>query len=110
MRLTFVETSLFTATARGVLADEELRAAQHALLADPRAGDVDRGTGGARKLRIALPGRGKRGGARVFYVYVEARATVYLLLAYPKSVAGALSAAGRKRLRAIVEAIQAEEG
>ncbi len=53
---------------------------------------------------------GKSGGARVFYVYVAARARVYLLLAYPKNVAGALSEEGRKALRTIVEAIYAEEG
>lgn len=109
MRLVFVETPLFVATAKGVLTDAELRAVQDALLADPQAGDVDRGTGGARKLRVALPGRGKSGGARVVYVYVAARARVYLLLAYPKNVAGALSEAGRKALRGIIEAIHAEE-
>lgn len=105
----FVETPLFVATAKSVLTDGELRAAQDVLLDDPRAGDVDRGTGGARKLRVALPGRGKSGGARVFYIYVEARAKVYLLLAYPKNVAGALSEVGRRTLRTVVEAIYAEK-
>ncbi|GJG86025.1 hypothetical protein tb265_12060 [Gemmatimonadetes bacterium T265] len=74
VRLTFVETPLFASTAKGVLSDAELRAMQDALLDDPQAGAVVRGTGGARKLRVALPGGGKSGGARVLYVYAAARA------------------------------------
>lgn len=108
MRLTFVETSLFAGTAKGVLSDAELRAAQDALLDDPQAGAVIRGTGGARKLRVALPGGGKSGGARVIYVYAAARARVYLLLAYLKTVADSISDAGRKVLAGHVRAIQEE--
>ena len=108
MRLTFIETPLFAATARGVLSDAELRAAQGALLEDPQAGAVIRGAGGARKLRVALPGGGKSGGARVIYVYAAARARVYLLLAYPKNVADSISDAGRKVLASEVRRIQAE--
>lgn len=108
MRLTFVETPLFASTAKGVLSDAELRAVQDVLLDDPHAGAVIRGTVGARKLRVALPGGGKSGGARVVYVYVAARARVYLLLAYPKSVADNISDAGRKVLAGHVRAIQEE--
>lgn len=106
MRLTFVETPLFSSTGKGVLSDAELRATQEVLLDDPRAGPVIRGTGGARKLRVALPGGGKSGGARVIYVYVAARARVYLLLAYPKNVADNISEAGRKALAGQVRTIQ----
>jgi len=100
VRLTFVESKLFVVTAKGVLSDQELRAVQATLLADPQAGAVIQGTHGARKVRVALPGGGKSGGgksggARVIYVHVPTRARVYLLLAYPKNVAGTLSAAGR---------------
>jgi len=35
----------------------------------PTAGDLVPGTGGIRKLRWALPGRGKSGGARVIYFF-----------------------------------------
>jgi len=108
VRLTFVETPLFASTAKSVLSDEELRAVQDALLEDPQAGAVVRGTGGARKLRVALPGAGKSGGARVLYVYVAARARVYLLLAYPKNVADNVSNAGRKVLAGHVRTIQEE--
>lgn len=108
VRLTFVETPLFAGTAKGVLSDEALRAAQDALLDDPQAGAVIRGTGGARKLRVALSGGGKSGGARVVYVYVAARARVYLLLTYPKNVADSISDAGRTVLAGHVRAIKEE--
>jgi len=108
VRRTFVETPLFASTAKGVLSDEALRAAQDALLDDPQAGAVVRGTGGARTLRVALSGAGKSGGARVLYVYVAARARVYLLLAYPKNVADNVSDAGRQVLAGHVRTIQEE--
>jgi len=38
------------------------------LNANPEAGEVIPHFGGLRKMRMALPGRGKRSGARVVYV------------------------------------------
>ena len=43
--------------------DDGLRAVQLRLLEDAEAGDLIPGGRGLRKLRAALPGRGKRGGA-----------------------------------------------
>ena len=40
------------------LGDDELRELQNLLIEDPEAGDVIQGTGGARKVRIPLEGRG----------------------------------------------------
>lgn len=58
---TVVETPAYLAAARGVLSDA-LRADVINMVAEnPRAG-VALG-GGVRKARVALPGRGKRGGA-----------------------------------------------
>lgn len=72
------------------------------------AGAVIRGTAGARKLRVALRGGGKSGGARVIYVHVAERAKVYLLLAYGKGVTDSISDVGRKVLAHEVRRIQAE--
>jgi hypothetical protein len=44
--------------------------------ANPKAGNVMRDTGGVRKLRWRLPGRGKRGGARAIYYYHSERPPV----------------------------------
>ena len=71
-------------------------------------GEVIEGTGGARKMRIALGGRGKSGGARVIYVDVLEREHLYLLFAYPKNVQENLTAEQKKMLRKITEEIRKE--
>lgn len=65
--LTFVETTLFTSLVGQYLSDDEYAALQQALTANPEAGDVIRGSGGVRKVRWGVAGRGKRGGIRVIY-------------------------------------------
>ena len=42
--------------------------AEH-LIDHPDAGDVMQGSGGVRKLRWGAKGKGKRGGARIIYLY-----------------------------------------
>ena len=59
------KTPVFDKHARGRLDDESLDDLEKTLTANPAAGKVMPGTGGLRKLRIAAPGRGKRGGFRV---------------------------------------------
>ena len=103
----FIETPLFSEVA-AFLSDDELRAAQMAIAADPRAGAAIRGTNGARKLRVNIHGRGKSGGARIIYLdNTERCAQVWLLLAYDKKVADNLSAAGRKALSILVRDVKA---
>ncbi len=94
----FVETPYFTRFCEGHCSDDELRELQTLLMAQPEAGDLMRGTRGLRKLRWALPGRGKRGGARVIYFWRSAAGTIYLLYAYAKNEQADLSAAQRKLL------------
>ena len=65
--MTFVETKLFTELVRDYLSDDEYAAMQQFLVVNPEAGDVIPGSGGVRKLRWGVAGRGKRGGLRVVY-------------------------------------------
>ena len=67
----------------------------------PDAGNVIPGAGGARKLRWAAKGKGKRGGARVIYLYVVIAARIYLLRCYAKSVRTDLTADEKRQLRQI---------
>jgi hypothetical protein len=54
------------------LSDEEMAAIVQIIASDPKAGDLMVGTGGARKLRFAAGGKGKRGGVRtVHYTIME---------------------------------------
>ena len=50
------------------LNDDDLNELEIFLCKNPDAGDTMKGTGGVRKLRWALDGRGKSGGARVIYL------------------------------------------
>lgn len=65
----FVETSVFVDSARGLLTETDLIDLQSVLILRPEAGAVMPCTGGCRKLRWALPGRGKSGGARLIYYW-----------------------------------------
>ena len=81
----FVETPIFTREVCNLLEDEEYRALQIALLLRPEQGVVIPGSGGLRKLRWGLRGKGKRGGCRVIYYWDKRQEAFYMLLVYPKS-------------------------
>lgn len=88
--------------------NESLRILERILIKNPKIGDVIQGTGGARKMRIQLDGRGKSGGGRVVYLDVFEKEKLYLLFAYPKSVQDDLSPSQKKLIKTIVDAIKRE--
>ncbi len=90
------------------LSDDDLLILEDVLLRDPQRGDVIEGTGGARKLRIQLEGRGKSGGGRVIYLDILERSDLYFLFAYPKNVQEDLTSDQRKAIRKLIEAIRKE--
>lgn len=90
------------------LNDDDLFSLEEALLKNPQVGDVIEGTGGARKMRIRLEGRGKSGGGRVIYLDVFERENLYLLFAYPKNVQEELTSDQKKAIRKMIEAIRKE--
>ena len=55
------------------------------IASNPEAGDVIPGADGARKVRWAVPGRGKRGGARVIYFNLSDDEIVLLVAVYTKA-------------------------
>ena len=67
------------------LDDTDLQCLQEQLLENPQMGKVIKGTGKLRKMRFALPGRGKSGSSRVLYVDFVIAETIYLIFAYPKN-------------------------
>ncbi len=88
------------------LTDEDLADLQSMILLDPEAGALMRDTGGLRKLRVPLEGRGKRGGARVCYVDFVVRETIYLITAYPKNEKDNLSKAERNEVRKLIDRLE----
>lgn len=88
------------------LSDEDLEELEKVLLKNPHVGEVIQDTGGARKMRIQLEGRGSRGGGRVIYIHVFEKEQLYLLFAYPKNVQDDLTPDQKKAVRKIVEDIK----
>ena len=106
--LEFIYTPIFDASIRGLLDDEGMRGVELELLEDPEAGDLIKETGGVRKLRAGLPGRGKRGGARIIYFFVATRHRIYFLLGYAKNRKVDLSSTEKRTLRAMARQLEAE--
>jgi hypothetical protein len=106
--ISFIEMPTFTRSRVGILSDEELDRVQAELQVNPEAGDVIQGTFGVRKIRVAHGGKGKRGGARVLYYYVDARMTIYLMRVYAKSKQVDVSPGEKRALRMVVDAILGE--
>ena len=94
----------------GELTHDDLVALEQAILQDPEAGDLVPGTGGFRKIRLAQRAvrRGKRGGARVYYLDLPHAQVTHLLAIYGKRQQEDLSAAERRALAAIAKLLKEE--
>ena len=95
----FVETKLFTRLVQEYLSDDEYSELQQALIANPEAGDIIGGSGGVRKLRWPIRGRGKRGGIRVIYFLRTQRGQIWMLTLYAKNVAESIPAHILKQIK-----------
>ena len=73
------------------------------MAANPKCGRVLRGTGGLRKLRWTIEGRGKRGGVRVIYYYVTNDERIRMIYIYRKGIKDDLNAAEKAILRKLNE-------
>src|SRR5580704_5772096 len=100
---TVIETPAFLASAADERIGEDERAAIVSYMAaNPDAGEIMPGTGGARKVRFAGRGKGKSGGYRV---YAADDIPVFLLDVYGKDTQASLSQAQRNELRKTLTAL-----
>lgn len=98
-----IETSVFTRQVQKLLTGDEYKQLQQALVERPDVGVVMVGSGGLRKVRWSIRGRGKRGGVRVIYYWAVEQNRILMLLIYAKTERDDLSREQLKVLRKIVE-------
>ena len=72
------------------------------LATNPEVGDIVPETGGVRKFRSAIEGKGKSGGVRVIYYFHNEAFPLFLLTVYGKSQKANLSKAERNDLKKLV--------
>lgn len=89
-----------------LLSDDEYRLLQEDIAKNPQAGDLIPGGGGIRKIRFALSGIGKRGGARLIYYWQTSKNKTYLLIAYTKAKKENLDSDQVKILKVMVKELE----
>jgi mRNA-degrading endonuclease RelE of RelBE toxin-antitoxin system len=78
----FIEATAFTKHVYDYLSEDEYLGLQSFLLQYPEAGKLVRGSGGVRKVRWAIAGKGKSGGVRVIYYFKKQEDEIWLLTIY----------------------------
>jgi mRNA-degrading endonuclease RelE of RelBE toxin-antitoxin system len=81
----FIEATAFAKHVYKYLSEDEFLGLQSFLQEYPEAGKVVPGSGGLRKVRWAISGKGKSGGVRVIYYFKRQEDEIWLLTIYSKS-------------------------
>jgi hypothetical protein len=90
-----VETPRYLVDADRLFTAEEREAIVDLVASDPHCGVVVPGGGSIRKMRVGFGGRGKRGGARVLYIFGGDDVPIFLLAAFAKNEKSDLTPAER---------------
>jgi hypothetical protein len=106
--ITIVETPQFAAKADKIMSVTEKDGLFDFIARNPKAGDIISGTGGVRKLRFAIRGKGKRGGVRVIYYFYNDRNPVLLFTVFGKNERSDLTKEEKNTLYRIVQEIKKE--
>ncbi|HMO81478.1 MAG TPA: type II toxin-antitoxin system RelE/ParE family toxin [Pyrinomonadaceae bacterium] len=104
----FVESPGFTKRIDKLASLDVLFSLQSDLVKDPLLGDLMEGCGGARKARVADKGsgKGKSGGFRYVYLYIEIAGIIYLLHFFGKNEKADLSKAERNEVAKLVRELK----
>ena len=100
--MTVVETGPFLKDANRLMPESDRSRLVAFIAANPESGDLIPETGGVRKLRWALRGGGKSGGARVVYYFHNENIPLFLLAAYGKNEKANLTRAERNAMSRLV--------
>jgi len=100
---TIIETIRFIKAAKDLLSQEELDNLKDILSRNPDAGELIKGTGGFRKIRLARKDSGKSGGYRVITFFYNYEIPVFLVDIYAKSKQDNLSKSQQNALYNIAD-------
>ena len=101
--MVIIETSIFTRLIKELMGDDSYSEMQEALVQKPDVGDLIPDSGGLRKVRWKMEGKGKRGGARIIYYWQTTDDQLWMLYGYAKAETEDLTKDQLKPLRDIVE-------
>lgn len=109
--LEFIEFPAFTNRLMALAkehADDVLLEIQNDLLANPKRGKVVQGTAGVRKARAtdSARGKGKRGGFRYLYFYIERDGQIFLLMVFSKDEQDDLTKDQKKTLAKLIRELR----
>jgi len=105
--MVILETTIFTKVLQSLMPDDEYRLLQNHLIETPGAGDLIKGSGGLRKIRWKLEGRGKQGGVRIIYYWAKSDDQIFMLFAYAKNEQEDLT---REQLSVLKKLVESEFG
>jgi hypothetical protein len=106
MRWTLIQSTGFRNVWNSeALPDEDLQALEAAIMQDPAANPVMRGTGGLRKIRFApsTRGKGKSGSMRIGYAQFPACGIILLVTLFLKKDEANLSQEARNQAKALLD-------
>ena len=83
--MVIIETSIFSKRIKELMSDDSYRELQNTLVAYPESGKLIQGSGGLRKIRWGVGGKGKQGGTRNIYYYAKNQQQIFMLMVYAKN-------------------------
>lgn len=106
---TVVETKAYITAAKGAsMSGEEMQAVVDAVAANPEAGAIMQGCGGARKFRYAKSGKGKSGSFRIVTYYGGENLPVFLITVFGKGEKSNLSDAEKNAVAKLTKRLRDE--
>jgi hypothetical protein len=106
--ITVCETTVFSRKAEKLWTREEYDEFIDYIAQNPEAGDVIEGTGGARKVRWARGGMGKRGGTRVITYFYDETLPVFLFALFAKNERSDIGPDDKRELSIVISQIKAQ--
>lgn len=107
---TIVELPEFLRKSDKLLKVRERQSIVNYLALHPESGVIMQGTGGIRKLRWSSKGKGKSGGVRIIYYYLNETIPLFLLTVFGKDEKANLSKRERNKLASFTSLLSKNYG